>query len=72
LRKLGHIDSCIHFHKTFREVERERARTRVREKKLGRKKRRVEIQEGGAKVKPKLSLCSIEVRGIVFIHNLLV
>ena len=31
--------------------------------------KRVEIQEGGAKVKPKLSLCSIEARGILFMHN---
>jgi len=55
------------FTKLFREVERERARTRVREKNL-KSKRRVEIQ--GAKVKPKLRLCLFEVKGIVFIHNL--
>jgi hypothetical protein len=54
----------------LREIERERARTRVREKKTLEKKKRVEIQEGGAKVKPKLGLCSIEVRGIVYTHNL--
>jgi hypothetical protein len=51
----------------LREVERERARTRVREKNL-KSMRRVEIQ--GAKVKSRLGLCSIEVRGIMFIHNL--
>ena len=48
------------FTKLFREVERERARTRVREKNL-KSKRRVEIQ--GAKVKLRLGWCSIEVRG---------
>jgi len=51
----------------LREVERERARTRVREKRLESKKR-VVIQ--GVKVKLRLSLCSIEVRGIIYIHNL--
>jgi len=51
----------------LREVKRERARTRVRDKNL-KSKRRVEIQ--GAKVKLRLGFCSIEVRGIAFIHNL--
>jgi len=37
LRKLGHIDSFAHF-TLLSEVERERARTRVREKKLGRRR----------------------------------
>jgi len=50
--------------------ERKRARTRVRDKKALERKKRVEIQEGGEKVKLKLGLCSIEVRGIVYIHNL--
>jgi len=54
----------------LREVERERARTRVREKTLGRRIKKVEIQEVGEKVKLRLGLCSIEVRGIVYIHNL--
>jgi len=40
----------------LREVERERGRTWVREKKLGRKRKRVEIQEDGVKVKPKLKV----------------
>jgi len=34
------------------------------------KKKRAEIQEIGAKVKPMLGLCSIEVREIVYIHSL--
>jgi len=46
------------FHKLLREGVRERAR------------KRVEIQRVGAKVKPRLGLCSIEVRGMVLIHNL--
>jgi len=55
----------------LREVERERARERRKgfwEKKSFESKKMVEIQ--GAKVKPKLGLCSFEVRGIMFIHNL--
>jgi hypothetical protein len=71
LRKLGHIESFAHF-KLLREVERERARKGFWEEKSLERKKRVEIQEGGAKVKPKPSLCLIEVREIVFIHNLLV
>ena len=52
-------------------VERERGRVGRKEfweKKSLVRKKRVEIQ--GAKVKLRLGLCSIEVRGIVFIHNL--
>jgi len=55
----------------LREVERERARKRRKgfwENKSLEGKKRVQIQ--GAKVKPTLIFCSIEVRGIVFIHNL--
>jgi len=54
----------------LKEVERERAKTRVREKRLGRRIKKVEIQEVGEKVKLRLGLCSNEVRGIVYIHNL--
>jgi len=56
----------------LREVERERARGR--EKRLEDKslkiKKGVEIQ--GVKLKLRVGLCSIEVRGLVFSHNLLV
>jgi hypothetical protein len=55
LRKLGYLKSFTHF-TLLREVEKERARTRVRERKLGRRSKRVEIQEVGVKVWPKLSL----------------
>jgi len=56
----------------LREVERERARGREKglEEKNLKIKKGVEIQ--GAKVKLRLGLCSIEVWGIVFYHNLLV
>jgi len=54
----------------LREVERERAKGREKglEEESLKFKNGVEIQE--AKVRLRLGLCSIEVRGIVFYHNL--
>jgi len=54
----------------LREVERERARGREKglEEESLKIKKGVEIQ--GVKVKVRLGLYSIEVRGIVFYHNI--
>jgi len=60
------------FHKNLREVERERARGRKKRVKRESLKNQEVIENLGAKLKLLLGLLLIEVRGLDFIHNLVV